>query len=791
MFVAWVIFPLVLAALCLGCGVFVRTLTAAPIPGPLLLPLGFAVVMVVGEFTSLADSTAELTAPIVGGMALAGFLLAGTRLFRGVDRWAIAAAGGVFLVYAAPIVFSGEPTIAGYIKLDDTATWLALADYISEHGRSVSGLAPSTYEATLDFNLADGYPIGAFIPFGTGAVFVGKDIAWLIQPYMAFVASLLGLSLYALTDRVLESRALRAVCSFIAAQAALLFGYYLWGGIKEIAAAAIIALSCALIPLAFDAWRSWRAAVPLAISVAAAAALLTVAGAAVWIGPALALGLLLLLRTTGADHALRTVGILAGAVCVLALPWLLGLPLLPPTSSPLDATDAVGNLGGPLNAFQAFGIWPTGDFRVDPVDGVSAAILIACVVGGIVVGTLIAWRRNAARFLIVFCGSVAISTAILLLEGSPWVGGKALATGSVAVLLAGVVGAALLIERGYGVEGGVVLVAIVGGVLWSNALAYRDVWLAPYDKLAELEQVGKRIEGEGPTLMTEYEPYGVRHFLRDSDPEGASELRRRQVELVGGGTLDKAEFRDIDAFQLTSLLPYETLVLRRSPLGSRPPLPFQLTWSGRYYDVWQRPANAPAPLEHLPLSTGQLPAAVPPCSEIQRLASAPGVRTLAASRARSPLVVQLGSLAGHADWRRDAAGLIYPNDSGTLEGNFGTAGGPQTVWLGGSVRGRAEVEIDGQAVGSRENSLDRANQLTQLGSLQLSPGTHDVRITFEAGGLAPGSGKPPFGVGPLVIAPQVSDEGDVRYVAPARAASLCGLRLDWVEALAANVASAG
>ena len=76
--------------------------------------------------------------------------------------------------------------------------------------------------------------------------------------------------------------------------------------------------------------------------------------------------------------------------------------------------------------------------------------------------------------------------------------------------------------------------SIARASLWSNALAYREVNLAPRDQLAELELIGEQIAGEGPTLMTEYQPYGVRHFLRDADAEGASELRRRQVPLRGG-----------------------------------------------------------------------------------------------------------------------------------------------------------------------------------------------------------------------------------------------------------------
>ena len=91
---------------------------------------------------------------------------------------------------------------------------------------------------------------------------------------------------------------------------------------------------------------------------------------------------------------------------------------------------------------------------------------------------------------------------------------------------------------------GAALLAIVGtGVVWSGALAYRDVNLAPRDQLAELETIGHRIAGQGPTLMTEYQPYGVRHFLRDADPEAASELRRRQVPLRSGRTLPKGDDR--------------------------------------------------------------------------------------------------------------------------------------------------------------------------------------------------------------------------------------------------------
>ena len=108
------------------------------------------------------------------------------------------------------------------------------------------------------------------------------------------------------------------------------------------------------------------------------------------------------------------------------------------------------------------------------------------------------------------------------------------------------------------------LVALVGGVAWSNALASSEAYLAPRGQLAELEGIGERYAGDGPTLMTEYQPYGVRHFLRRMDPEGASELRRRPVPLRDGRVLGKGETAPIDAFAPEALAVYRTLVLLRS-----------------------------------------------------------------------------------------------------------------------------------------------------------------------------------------------------------------------------------
>ena len=90
--------------------------------------------------------------------------------------------------------------------------------------------------------------MGAFVPLGVGGQLVGGIFAWLIQPYLSFLAALLGLTIYGLASRLITSPAIRALVAIIAPQAALLYGYALWGAMKELAAAALIALVAALVP---------------------------------------------------------------------------------------------------------------------------------------------------------------------------------------------------------------------------------------------------------------------------------------------------------------------------------------------------------------------------------------------------------------------------------------------------------------------------------------------------------------------------------------------------------------
>lgn len=761
-FAAWIVFPLVLLALCVGLGLLVDVLSGRRLPGVLIAPVGLAALILVGQFTTLSDGTAELTVPLLLVLAIIGGGLSLPWRFRPLDRWAVAVAIAVFLVFGAPIFLSGAPTFPGFIMLDDTATWFALTDRVMEHGRSLEGLGSSTYRATLDFNLADGYPIGVFIPLGSAQKLVGGDLAWVFQPYVSFLAAMLTLSLWQILGGVLRRPGPRAFATFIAAQPALLIGYSLWGGVKEVAAAALIALAAALAPAVVRAGATRQDAALLALPAAALVGVIS-AGGMIWLMPMLAmLALIAWLRLGPVPAAWQALAFLV-PLAVLVFP-VISSGLVPPTSSPLTDPNAEGNLRGPLNGLQVLGVWPAGDFRFDPDGTVVTVVLIALTIVAAAVGLWAAWSGRRRDATLALYATSLLACAAIFIVGSPWAGAKALATASPVALSLAIAGAlvALRIDR---FVGGALIVVVAGGVLWSGVVAYGGVSLAPYEQLRELEQIGEEYAGQGPALMTEYSPYGARHFLRELDGEAASELRERTVPLRGGGVVEKGYAADTDELDLNGLLEYRTLVLRRSPVRSRPPSPYRLVWEGEAYEVWQRPeVLAEEPPEHLPLGGEYDASAVPRCSEVLALAE----RAEAQGGGDAHLLA-----ARHAP--------VHDATDGNLEV---PSAGRYTAWLLGSVRGKDELYVDGEKIGEARHEINNEGGYIHMGETQLSAGKHEAELRFGGADLHPGSGGfPRTSVGPLLFAPAGEEEGEIVSVPAGEARSLCGQRWDWIEAI--------
>ena len=531
----------------------------------------------------------------------------------------------------------------------------------------------------------------------------------------------------------------------------------------------------------------------LAVAVAAVLVCLSALGA-VWLA-GLALFAALLVALRGARRASLALAATAASALLLAAPALASAWEFVRGANASDAgNDAVVNLLDPLSRLQLLGIWPSGDFRFPPSQLAPTYLLLVLVAAAAGFALVAAARGRAWGLPLYVALGVGGWLCVALLNaaghGSAWLDAKALASASPCLLAAALAGAALLAgsqQTRTAVAGAVALAALAGGVLWSNTLAYGEVWLAPRAQLAELEHVGERFAGEGPALMTEYQPYGVRHFLRRLDPEGASERRTRLVSLRTGAVLEKAQYADLDAFDLGALLVYRTMVLRSSPLASRPPSPYLPGWSGRFYEVWQRRAAAGAVLEHLPLGTETTLLECRPARRCCGSARSPPLTAARCSRphdgGRSCSVSRRRSFRP-AGCRGSTAGSVLPEGSGTLRLPFSAAvGGRLSFWLGGSFRGRVQLLVDGRPVGSAGHVLEETAQLTPFGSAPVQAGMHVAELRYEGPGWRPGSRGAPFLLGPLAVGVPATASRMLR-VSPTAAAALCGRPLDWVEAVA-------
>ena len=82
-----------------------------------------------------------------------------------------------------------------------------------------------------------------------------------------------------------------------------------------------------------------------------------------------------------------------------------------------------------------------------------------------------------------------------------------------------------------------------------------------------------------------------------------------------------------------------------------------------------------------------------------------------------------------------------------------------------------------------QDHLNHPGVDTPFGELALTPGSHRLALKSSAVDLSPGSGGSPLPIGPLVVS-RAGTDLPVISVKPADARSLCGRRLDWIEAVA-------
>jgi hypothetical protein len=786
----WFIAPIGLLAAAVGLSFWVERLTAMTLPWTVRPAMGMAAMIVIAQFGTATETTAKLILPGVLILALLGLILFRRLATPRPGAAEISIVLTVFFVFSLPFLVAGEATWAGYIKLDDNATWLAITTHVFEHGRGLGNLAPSTNQQVIQDYLGAAYPIGGFVPMAVMSKISGQDVAFTLQPSMAVAAAMMTLLLFEIARRVVRGVGASALIAIAASLSALFLGYYLWGGVKELVTAALLPLGPVLAgQAARQRWprRGWAT---LSITVAAIIVVLG-PGGGLWAIPILIPALALAVRRSGTAGALR----LAVPVAVLAL--LLVLPVIFTPTGPFDPLNSgitgeaeIGNLFRPLSPLQAAGIWPALDFRVDPhlntLIRVISAVCIALAAAAIAMA--LCWKREEGIPLAGYVGGGAVGAAAIIAYASTWVDAKVLATLSPGVLFGALLALVIVSERTeFRLEARTALVLLLGFVAWGAFLAYQGTWLAPRAHYAELEKIGEEFDGEGPALVTEVSGYGPRHFLAGLDAEGASDRRRREVLLRNGEPTPDAVPVDLDEIRPDQLDPYNLLVLRRGPATSRPPSEFRLAYSSDHYEVWRR-AEAPGTLiEQLPLGTELDAGAVPRCSQVAALGGKAGTGgSLVAARVGTPIAVEFDAAELPAAWSTPTAYTFSPSGSGTATVEISVPGGEYEVWLGGEVFGAVHLSVDGEQIAFERGVLNNNGGLEQLATLPIAAGGHQLEVEYSGASLFPGSAVHPYAIGPLELrAPQGGDLG-LTTVAPSEYRDLCGERWDWVEARAAS-----
>lgn len=793
MLINWLLYPLLLAALAAGHGLLIRRLAGGP-SALLLLPVGYASMVV---WSTMAMATRlhgvawlALVVPAVTGYALARPTIADWRRRPRWDvRWPLFCGLAAFAIFAAPVVLSGESTLTGYSMITDFSNHFDLTAQLMQSGRVHPAVVDSSFAESVRKLLDANYPIGMHSLLGASAELLGRDLAWLYQPTIAFAGPMAALAAYGVLSRLGLPTLLRAIAAVIVVQPNLLFAYGMEAGFKELLGAAMILITLAVLLEAYETRD--RRLIVAAVPVAAGVDVFTVS-IAPWMGLILLTLFVATLLRPGPISRVFVVGrwvIFAGLTAALA--W----PLFPSIQTSVGSgrssgitelvtsTTDIGNLAAPLDWLTSIGIWLTGDYRFPLRSDVGLThALIYVVMAAAVLGVAsFGWRRRPE---IVAVAAAAIVTLIVIPPRyGPWIDAKVYAVTGVFCLISAFCGVAALTGHRYTRPFAWLLALVVsGGVLYGNALAVHSTTIAPEARLHELEAIGHRYSGQGPALFPSFDEY-AEYFLRNVKATG-------RVNPPNGFPGDPPQFgADLDQVDPKFVRSFPLLILRRNPTRSRPPSDYRLVERTRFYEVWRRNPGPTRVDGHVALARTLAERSISYCRQIGTLSKFSSSFRLRWALANDPAVWIPTEGTWTPGWQPDPAGsALFTRGPGHADGTVRLArAGRYHLWLTGSFERPVQVLLDGRRIATIGSLPDYADEAVPVTVLNLDSGAHRVQIRRGGGSLRPGNGDATGSrfVGPLIFLRE-GDPGGSTFETPSAAAyRVCRSQrsLDWVEVI--------
>jgi hypothetical protein len=796
------VYPVVLAALCIGAGLLVDRCSGGWLPGLLLPSVGAAALIGLSQLTTYVAPIARATPYAMAAAALAGFALAWprARVLAGRLRespWQPVAPVLAYLLALAPVLLAGRPSFSSYLTLSDSAVHMTGADYLLHHGQSYAHLdLRNSYGQYINDYYNTSYPSGSDTLFGGSAFLLGLPLIWAFQPFNAFMLALAAGPAWLLVRRIGLNGPWAALAALTATVPALVYGYVLIGSIKEITSLGMI-LTLGSLVVMYPRWLRGRArgAIPFALTAAAGVSALG-AGFGAWVLAAAAILAAVMaadaaagLRRGAADlHAawgsLRLIGVGVMVALVAALPTLTELSQSLQVAQNIAGTGNPGNLRAPLETLQVVGVWLWDTYKHPPM-GVDLAItdaLIAVTLAAAVLGALRLIRRRDYPL----AGWLALTLVVWLAlseYSTTWVDAKTLMLTTPLLVILAWGGVAELLSSPLRHAAPVLALALAAGVLASDALQYHSANIAPTARYQELASIDHRFAGRGPTLFADFDEYAL-YELRDLDVGGPNFMYSPPA-LTGPG----ANYRypvEFDRLPAAALLAYPLIITRRDPAADRPPSAYHLLWQGTYYEVWARQRDAPAAVADVAMagSTGEQ------CTRIGRLAgiASVGGERLVAATSPEVVTIALARASRPAGWARLRDGFAM-NTRGRLTAEFTVPfSGIWNVWLQGQIMPTITLGVDGHplaSIGAQLGGNSVVRNTTSRVPVRLSAGRHRLSVARGGFSLAPGNGGSADLYGAFLTPAAAPAEQPLFAVAPARWRSLCGRSYEWVEIIPA------
>jgi hypothetical protein len=443
-----------------------------------------------------------------------------------------------------------------------------------------------------------------------------------------------------------------------------------------------------------------------------------------------------------------------------------------------------------------FGIWLSGSYKLTPNGSLLTVthLLIAITALAALLGALQMLRRRSFA-LAGWIALMLLAWLAVTLSASTWAAAKTLMLTSPLVMLlawGGVGALRRLPTRGLSfVAPAVLALALLGGVIYSDALQYHLANLAPTARFQEMASIDSRFAGQGPTLFTDFDEYSM-YELRNLDVGGPDFVYPpAALAAAAGGYGDPVQ---LNRMAPAALAAYPLIITRREPLEVRPPAAYSLLWQGSYYQVWRRHEGEHWTVFHRVLSGEPQQQ----CRQIGHIAAvvhqyfASGVggapTQLTASLASSVVSIRVDRAPHPRDWGHERRGLVM-NHPGRLSASFTLPrGGVWNLWVQGQLMPTVKLVLDGRIVASIAGQLSGnslvPNTVPPI-SLPLSAGLHHLTVTRGSSTLAPGDGGAAV-LDAISLTPAATPAaGVLRSVPISSWHQLCGPTYQWVEATGA------